>query len=155
MLGICSSFSDRNLPRAIVLALPLVIVCYVLVNVAYLSVMTAAQIASSSAVAVVSVFFSTNDYVIIVVNLKWLLVIYICKEFLFTKTRSSRFWRNLARSFSEGSLGLCPLLLFCLRSVQPTAQSSLLEGTMESFTSCCLFVKHDIEILKCYRKKNY
>ena len=35
------------------LALPLVIVCYVLVNVAYLSVMSAAQIASSSAVAVV------------------------------------------------------------------------------------------------------
>lgn len=43
----------RNLPRAIMIAMPVVIICYVLVNMAYLSVMTAEEIISSPAVAVV------------------------------------------------------------------------------------------------------
>lgn len=42
----------KNLPRAMLIALPLVTFCYVLVNIAYLSVLTPAEIISSSAVAV-------------------------------------------------------------------------------------------------------
>ncbi|KXJ20185.1 b(0,+)-type amino acid transporter 1 [Exaiptasia diaphana] len=42
----------KNLPRAMLMALPLVTLCYVLVNIAYLSVLTPAEIISSSAVAV-------------------------------------------------------------------------------------------------------
>lgn len=42
----------RDLPLAIVIGIPLVTVCYVMVNIAYLTVLTSAEIASSSAVAV-------------------------------------------------------------------------------------------------------
>ena len=42
----------KNLPRAVMIALPLVTLCYTLVNVAYLSVLTPAEVLSSSAVAV-------------------------------------------------------------------------------------------------------
>ncbi|XP_036440023.1 b(0,+)-type amino acid transporter 1-like [Colossoma macropomum] len=42
----------RNLPLAIIIGIPLVSVCYVLVNVAYFSVMTPTELLQSSAVAV-------------------------------------------------------------------------------------------------------
>ncbi|XP_015233718.1 PREDICTED: B(0,+)-type amino acid transporter 1 isoform X2 [Cyprinodon variegatus] len=42
----------RNLPLAIIIGIPLVTVCYVLVNIAYFTVMTPSQLLSSSAVAV-------------------------------------------------------------------------------------------------------
>uniref|UniRef100_A0A3Q3VQG5 b(0,+)-type amino acid transporter 1 n=1 Tax=Mola mola TaxID=94237 RepID=A0A3Q3VQG5_MOLML len=42
----------RNLPRAIVIGIPLVTVCYVLVNVAYFTVMTATDLLLSPAVAI-------------------------------------------------------------------------------------------------------
>ncbi|KAM4743556.1 b(0,+)-type amino acid transporter 1 [Anableps anableps] len=42
----------RNLPLAIVIGIPLVTVCYVLVNIAYFTVMTPSELLSSSAVAV-------------------------------------------------------------------------------------------------------
>lgn len=42
----------KNLPRAVLIALLLVMICYTLVNVAYLSILTPAEILSSNAVAV-------------------------------------------------------------------------------------------------------
>ncbi|KAM9493393.1 b(0,+)-type amino acid transporter 1 [Clarias gariepinus] len=42
----------RNLPMAIIIGIPLVSVCYVLVNIAYFSVMTPTELLQSSAVAV-------------------------------------------------------------------------------------------------------
>ena len=42
----------KNLPRGVMIALPLVTVCYTLVNVAYLSILTPAELLSSTAVAV-------------------------------------------------------------------------------------------------------
>ena len=41
-----------NLPRAVLIAIPMVTVLYLLVNVSYLMVMTPAELMSSSAVAV-------------------------------------------------------------------------------------------------------
>ena len=46
-------FDNRDLPLAIMIGIPLVTGCYVLVNIAYLTVLTQAEIASSGAVAVV------------------------------------------------------------------------------------------------------
>ncbi|KAL2076835.1 hypothetical protein ACEWY4_027564 [Coilia grayii] len=51
----------RNLPLAIMIGIPLVSVCYVLVNVAYFTVMTPAELLQSSAVAVVSVGMATSS----------------------------------------------------------------------------------------------
>ena len=45
----------RDLPLAIMIGIPMVTGCYVMVNVAYLTVMSAAEIATEKAVAVVSV----------------------------------------------------------------------------------------------------
>ena len=45
----------RDLPLAIMIGIPVVTGCYVMVNVAYLTVMSAAEIATEKAVAVVSV----------------------------------------------------------------------------------------------------
>ncbi|XP_022064460.2 b(0,+)-type amino acid transporter 1 isoform X2 [Acanthochromis polyacanthus] len=42
----------RNLPRAIIIGIPLVAVCYVLVNVSYFTVMTTTELLQSQAVAV-------------------------------------------------------------------------------------------------------
>ena len=42
----------KNLPRGVMIALPLVTFCYTLVNVAYLSILTPAELLSSTAVAV-------------------------------------------------------------------------------------------------------
>ena len=44
----------RDLPLSILIGIPLVTVCYVLVNIAYLTVLSPAEILTSSAVAVVS-----------------------------------------------------------------------------------------------------
>lgn len=57
MCGIFIKLShlDRNLPLAIIIGIPLVSVCYVLVNIAYFSVMTPTELLQSSAVAVVSI----------------------------------------------------------------------------------------------------
>jgi len=43
----------RNLPLSIIIALPLTTCCYILVNVAYLAVLTPQEIISADAVAVV------------------------------------------------------------------------------------------------------
>uniref|UniRef100_A0A673KTT3 Solute carrier family 7 member 9 n=1 Tax=Sinocyclocheilus rhinocerous TaxID=307959 RepID=A0A673KTT3_9TELE len=48
----------RNLPLAIIIGIPLVIVCYIFVNIAYFSVMTPTELLQSPAVAVVSVHYS-------------------------------------------------------------------------------------------------
>lgn len=45
----------RNLPLAIIVGIPLVTVCYILMNVSYFTVMTATELLQSQAVAVVSV----------------------------------------------------------------------------------------------------
>uniref|UniRef100_A0A8C4NFV8 b(0,+)-type amino acid transporter 1 n=1 Tax=Eptatretus burgeri TaxID=7764 RepID=A0A8C4NFV8_EPTBU len=42
----------RNLPLSIIMGIPLVTVCYVLINIAYLTVMTASELLQSQAVAV-------------------------------------------------------------------------------------------------------
>lgn len=47
------SIDLRNLPLAILIGIPLVSVCYVLVNVAYFTVMTTTELLLSPAVAVV------------------------------------------------------------------------------------------------------
>lgn len=44
----------RNLPMAIVIGIPLVTVCYILMNIAYFTVMTPTELLQSQAVAVVS-----------------------------------------------------------------------------------------------------
>lgn len=46
----------RNLPRAIYISLPVVTFVYVLANVAYLAVLPASEMMSSTAIAVVSIF---------------------------------------------------------------------------------------------------
>lgn len=46
--------ASRDLPLSILIGIPLVTVCYVLVNIAYLTVLTPMEIMNSSAVAVVS-----------------------------------------------------------------------------------------------------
>uniref|UniRef100_A0A0A9Z178 B(0,+)-type amino acid transporter 1 n=1 Tax=Lygus hesperus TaxID=30085 RepID=A0A0A9Z178_LYGHE len=43
---------SKNLPRSIAIAIPLVTICYVLINVSYLAVMSPAEMAESEAVAV-------------------------------------------------------------------------------------------------------
>lgn len=48
----------RNLPLAIIYGIPIVTVCYVLVNVSYLTVMSPTEILTSDAVAVVSGLFT-------------------------------------------------------------------------------------------------
>uniref|UniRef100_A0A671LWK3 Solute carrier family 7 member 9 n=1 Tax=Sinocyclocheilus anshuiensis TaxID=1608454 RepID=A0A671LWK3_9TELE len=52
------SFLNRNLPLAIIIGIPLVTVCYIFVNIAYLSVLTPIELLQSPAVAVVSVYYS-------------------------------------------------------------------------------------------------
>ena len=48
------SFSYRDMPRAIVIGISLTTVCYLMVNVAYVTVLGSAGILASEAVAVVS-----------------------------------------------------------------------------------------------------
>lgn len=45
----------RNLPLAIIYGIPIVTLCYVLVNISYLTVMSPIDILTSDAVAVVSI----------------------------------------------------------------------------------------------------
>lgn len=53
-LGSCAFVPLRNLPMAIVIGIPLVTVCYILMNVSYFTVMTPTELLQSQAVAVVS-----------------------------------------------------------------------------------------------------
>ena len=46
--------TNRNLPLAIIYGIPVVTLCYVLVNISYLTVMSPTEILTSDAVAVVS-----------------------------------------------------------------------------------------------------
>lgn len=55
-----SIYSFRNLPMSIAIAIPLVTMCYVLINISYLTVMSAAEMIESEAVAVVSSPLSTS-----------------------------------------------------------------------------------------------
>ena len=47
----------RNLPLAIICGIPIVTLCYVLVNISYMSVMSTEDILMSDAVAVASIIF--------------------------------------------------------------------------------------------------
>ncbi len=47
-------YSDRNLPLALILGLPLVLFLYMLANVSYLTVMTVDELLEAPAVAIVS-----------------------------------------------------------------------------------------------------
>ena len=49
----------RNLPIAIFVAIPLVTLCYVLVNISYFTVMTLVEISDSTAVAVVGYIYTS------------------------------------------------------------------------------------------------
>ena len=49
-----------NIPRAIFISIPLVTLCYVLINISYLTVMSPQEMISSEAVAVVIFFFQLN-----------------------------------------------------------------------------------------------
>ncbi|KAJ9596137.1 hypothetical protein L9F63_027239, partial [Diploptera punctata] len=52
-----------NLPRSIIIGIPLVTLCYFLINVSYLAVMSAAEMIESEAVAVVSIqYFYFTSY---------------------------------------------------------------------------------------------
>ena len=51
----------RNLPRSIIIGIPLVTLCYFLINISYLAVMSAAEMVESEAVAVVSIFQMINN----------------------------------------------------------------------------------------------
>lgn len=53
-LGSCVFVPLRNLPMAIVIGIPLVTVCYILMNISYFTVMTPTELLQSQAVAVVS-----------------------------------------------------------------------------------------------------
>lgn len=44
------------------ISIPLVTICYVLINLSYLAVMSPAEMVESEAVAVVSLFFSIPEY---------------------------------------------------------------------------------------------
>jgi amino acid transporter len=46
----------RNLPRSIIIGIPLVTLCYAFINVSYLAVLSATEMIQSEAVAVVSDF---------------------------------------------------------------------------------------------------
>ena len=53
----------RNLPLSIIIAIPMVTICYLLVNISYLAVMSPSEMMISDAVAVVSLltfFFEKN-----------------------------------------------------------------------------------------------
>ena len=52
-LILCVMLCLRNLPLAILIGIPLVSVCYVMVNISYFTVMTATELLQSPAVAVV------------------------------------------------------------------------------------------------------
>lgn len=57
-LGACVFVPLRNLPMAIIIGIPLVTVCYILMNIAYFTVMTPTELLQSQAVAVVSCWCS-------------------------------------------------------------------------------------------------
>lgn len=48
----CYIFYCRNLPRSIIIGIPLVTLCYALINVSYLAAMSASEMIESEAVAV-------------------------------------------------------------------------------------------------------
>lgn len=53
----------RNLPRAIYISLPLVTIIYVLANMAYLAVLSAAEMDASDAIAVVGCLYILEIYI--------------------------------------------------------------------------------------------
>lgn len=53
----------RNLPLAIIAGIPMVTLCYVLVNISYMTAMTTNEILSSEAVAVVSKRCNRNQFI--------------------------------------------------------------------------------------------
>ena len=53
----------RNLPRAIMIGVPLVTVCYVLMNISYFTVMSKQELLLSAAVASVSPFYLSEEQI--------------------------------------------------------------------------------------------
>lgn len=53
---------SKNLPRSIMIGIPLVTVCYALINLSYLAVMSPTEMIESEAVAVVSIFINYYYY---------------------------------------------------------------------------------------------
>ena len=55
----------KNLPRSILISMPIVVIVYVLMNVSYLSAMSAQELFESKAVGVVSLIYKANKIGII------------------------------------------------------------------------------------------
>jgi len=53
----------RNFPLVIMIGIPLVTVCYILVNIAYFTVMTPSEVLASNAVAIVSIIEGTIVFI--------------------------------------------------------------------------------------------
>ena len=66
--------SFSNLPRAIMLGIPLVTVCYLLTNLSYLTIMSKETLLASNAVAAVSLF---NQYSKSLKDILWFFSLWI------------------------------------------------------------------------------
>lgn len=62
---------SKNLPRSIMIGIPLVTVCYALINLSYLAVMSPMEMIESEAVAVVSLLVYIKKYLVKIMILKF------------------------------------------------------------------------------------
>ena len=65
--------SNRNLPRAIFISIPLVTFVYVFANIAYVTAMSPQELLASNAVAVVSYLFYRSCYLIVDLVIRYVL----------------------------------------------------------------------------------
>jgi len=49
-------YSFRTIPKSILIGMPLIIVCYIAVNLSFFAVLTVSQLSNSNAIALVSIF---------------------------------------------------------------------------------------------------